>query len=375
MQIEDFVLERRLSQHENSVEINLSDSGVHPCDLRAVLTPAQLEELSSLELGYGWTNGTGELRDTISALYPGMTRDNVLVTNGSTEAIFVMVMSLLSPGDEMICVVPTYLHIVGWARAAGVTVKILPMREQDGWVPDLDRLRSLITPKTRMISICNPNNPTGAIISAEQMHALVALAAKHDLWLHADEIYKGSEIEGDEVPTFAGLYEKTLATGGLSKAMAMPGLRLGWMVGPTATVEAGWRCKDYTTITTNKLSEFIACHALRPDVRRRVLDRGKHMLSENLALLSGWVQRHSDCFSFKPPRAGGMAFVRYALRIDSVALVERLRDEKGVFACAGDDFGVEGYLRIAIGVPRERLQEGLRRIRGFVLENPALRGI
>jgi aspartate/methionine/tyrosine aminotransferase len=373
MQIEDFVLERRLSQHENSVEINLSDSGVHPCDLRSVLTSAQIDELCSLELGYGWTNGTGELRDTISALYPGRTRDNVLVTNGSTEAIFVMIMSLLSPGDELICVVPSYLHISGWARAAGVTVKTLAMREQDGWVPDLNHLRALITPRTRMISIANPNNPTGAVLSEEQMRALAALAAEHDLYLHADEIYKGSEIEGEEGPSFSGLHEKILVTSGLSKAMAMPGLRLGWMVGPAAAVQAGWRCKDYTTITTNKLSEFIACHALQPQVRRRVLDRGKHMLGENLALLTGWVHRHSDCFSFKPPRAGGMAFLRYALRIESAVLVERLRVEKGVLICAGDAFGLDGYVRIAIGVPRERLQEGLRRIRGFVLENPALR--
>lgn len=375
MRIDDFVLERRLSQHENSVEVNLSDSGVHPCDLRSLLTPAEIDELCSLELGYGWTNGTGELRDTISALYPGKTRDNVLVTNGSTEAIFVMIMSLLSPGDELICVVPSYLHINGWARATGVNVKTLVMREEDGWVPDLDRLRALITPKTRMISIANPNNPTGAVLSEEQMRALAALAAEHDLYLHADEIYKGSEIGAEEGPSFSGLYEKTLATGGLSKAMAMPGLRIGWMVGPAAAVQAGWRCKDYTTITTNKLSEFIACRVLQPQLRRKVLERGKHLLGENLALLKAWVQRHGDYFSFDPPRAGGMAFLRYALSIDSAELAERLRVEKGVLICAGDSFGLEGYLRIAIGVPRERLREGLRRIRDFVLENPAIRAL
>jgi aspartate/methionine/tyrosine aminotransferase len=374
MKIEQFVLERTQSLHENTVELNLSESGVHPYDLRTLLTPAQIEELCGLELGYGWTNGAVELRDAIAALHNGRSRENVLVTNGSAEANFVLVMSLLEPGDELIIVVPNYLQIVGWARAVGVTVRTVPLDERNGWAPDLDAIRRSITPRTRMISLCNPNNPTGAVLGEAAMRALVELAAEHDLYLHADEIYKGSDLAGEEGPSFGDLYSKAFVTNGLSKAMAMPGLRIGWLLGPAAEIEAAWHCKDYTSITTGTISEYVARHVLKPDVRRRVLDRSKHILRENLALLDTWVRGQGGSFSYVPPRAGGMAFLKYALKINSTELLERLRVEKGVFPVAGDAFGMDGYIRIGIGVPRERLAEGLRRIGEFVKENPGLRG-
>lgn len=381
MRIGEFLLERMQSLYENVVEINLSDSGVHPYELRGLLSPAEIEEMCSIELGYGWTNGSEALRDSIAQLYRKRVRDNVVVTNGSAEANFLVVMALLHPGDELIVVVPNYLQILGWARAAGVTAKVVPLRQENAWIPDPDEIEQAISPRTKMITICNPNNPTGSLLTQEQMLSLVELARKHGLYLHADEIYKGSELFEAEGPSFGDLYEKALISNGLSKAMAMPGLRLGWLIGPPEDTAAAWHCKDYTSITTGTLSEFIACRVLQPERRAKVLMRSKDILRKNLVTITRWIETHSDKLSFIPPRAGGMAFVRYEMDVNSTRLVEQLRQEKGVFPVPGDAFGLDHYLRIGIGSPAHHLEEGLQRIsdfleeRAFALRQPARRAM
>jgi aspartate/methionine/tyrosine aminotransferase len=366
MRIGEFLLERMQSLYENVVEINLSDSGVHPYELRALLSPAEIEELCSIELGYGWTNGSEALRDAIARLYPGRNRDNVVVTNGSAEANFLVVMALLQPGDELVVVVPNYLQILGWAQAAGVVTRVVPLRQENAWVPDVKEIERAITPRTKMITICNPNNPTGSLLPRSGMNELVELARKHGLYLHADEIYKGSELFEDEGPSIADLYEKAAVSNGLSKAMAMPGLRLGWLIGPPADIAAAWHCKDYTSITTGALSEFVGCRVLQPERRAKVLQRSKKILRENLQIVTHWVESNSDKLSFIPPRAGGMAFVRYEMDVNSTHLVEELRRDKSVFPVPGDAFGLDHYLRIGIGSPREHIEEGLRRISAYL---------
>ncbi|MCZ4282749.1 aminotransferase class I/II-fold pyridoxal phosphate-dependent enzyme [Kiloniella laminariae] len=366
MQIEEFSLERIQSLYENIVEYNLSDSGVHPYSLRELLSETEQQQLLDIELGYGWTNGAVELRQTISALYQGRDEDSVIVTNGSAEANFLMVMSVLEPGDELIVFVPNYLQIWGWARSLGVVVKEVVLREELDWTPDLDDLKKVISSKTKMITICHPNNPTGSLLSAKAMTDLVQVARDHDLYLHADEVYKGSELDGPETPSFADLYEKSIVTNGLSKAMALPGLRLGWLVGPKDVIYKAWQRKDYTSITTSAVSEFVAQIALQPDCRARILNRSKRILKENLALLSSWVERNGNRFSFVPPKAGGMAFVRYAQPINSTKLVHRLREERSILLLPGDVYGLDGYFRVGIGAPAEHLEVGLERLSDFV---------
>lgn len=362
MRVPEFLLERIQSLFENTVQVNLSDSGVHPYELRALLTPEEITQMCSIELGYGWTNGSEELRDTIARLYRGRSRENVVATNGSAEANFLIVMALLEPGDELIVVVPNYLQIVGWAQAAGVSTRIVSLRQENAWMPDLQQIERTMSKQTRMISLCNPNNPTGALLPRAQMDGLVSLARKHGIYLHADEIYKGSELYTEEGPSFADLYEKALVTNGLSKAMAMPGLRLGWLIGSKEDVAKAWHCKDYTSITTGALSEFIACRVLQPVRRAQVLARSKDILRGNLATITRWIEERSELLSFVPPRAGGMAFVRYEMAVNSTELVKMLLREKSVFPVPGDAFGLDHYVRIGIGSPGYHLEEGLRRI-------------
>ena len=366
MKLEEFTLERIQSLYENLVELNLSDSGVHPYKLNELLNAEQQEAVLELELGYGWTNGFTELRQTIANLYKDRTSDEVIVTNGSAEANFLMTMSVLEPGDELIVVVPNYLQIAGWAKAIGVKVIEAPLIQSLGWLPDLDALDKQITPNTKMLTICHPNNPTGSTLPVEQIHKLVDFAKKHDIYLHADEVYKGAEFDGKELPSFADLYHKVIVTCGLSKAMAMPGLRLGWLVGPAKDIYRTWQSKDYTSITTSSVSEYVANIVLQPDMRKQVLQRSKTLLLENLAITQQWVNDNQDWVSFVPPKAGGMAFIKYELDVNSTTLAHEFREHLSVFVLPGDVYGMDGYFRVGIGAPAAHLEEGLKRISHFV---------
>jgi len=362
MKIEEFSLERIQSLYENVVPLNLSDSGVHPMSIRDLLGEAEINELLQLELGYGWTNGEVSLRETIASLYADRGPDDVIVTNGSAEANFLMVMSLLNPGDEIVVFTPNYLQIFGWAKALGVDVKTVAHDANADWQADIEQLRKTVSSKTRLITICNPNNPTGATLSIDAMQALVDIAREHDIYLHADEVYKGSELNSDEPPSVVDLYEKAIATNGLSKAMALPGLRIGWLAGPAQEIYAAWQSKDYTSITTSTVSEYIAERVLQPELRQKVLNRSKSILRENLALLTEWVDANSDFVSLIPPKAGGMAFVRYNRDINSTQLAHTLRTDYGVFVLPGDVYGLDGYFRIGIGAPKSHLEPGLEKI-------------
>ena len=366
MQIEEFSLERIQSLYENLVELNLSDSGVHPYRLSELLNEAQCRELLDLELGYGWTNGSEMLRERIASLYQNRSKDNVIVTNGSAEANFLMVMSVLEPGDELIVIVPNYMQIAGWARSQGVKVKEVPLVQEGGWLPDFDLLQQAISDKTKMLTICHPNNPTGSTLPLEQIDRLVAFAKQHDIYLHADEVYIGAEFDGKELPSFADLYDKSIVTCGLSKAMAMPGLRIGWLVGLPEDIYKSWQRKDYTSITTGAVSEYVANIVLEEDFRNRVLQRSKDYLTDNLSRISNWVEQNSDWVSFVPPKAGGMAFVKYELPVNSTELAHEFRQKLSVLVLPGDVYGLDGYFRVGIGAPSSHLDLGLDRISQYV---------
>ena len=359
MKIEIFELERAQSLYENTVDYNLTESGVHPYTLEELLDKEEIENLLSLRLGYGQTNGSIELREAVSRLYPGADLDNVLITNGTAEANFISIWCNLEPGDELLLMVPNYMQMSGIARSFGVTVKPFHLREELNWGPDLEELKGLITPRTKIISVCNPNNPTGAVLSEEGMKEIVRLAKEADAWIYSDEVYRGAELDGKEIPSFFGLYDKVIACCGLSKSYAFPGLRIGWLVGPKDVIEQCWACHDYTSISSGMLSNHVAALVLQPDRRMKVLNRNRKILKENLSALQEWTDKHGDLFSFIPPRAGGIAFLKYSMNINSSELMTKLREEKSVFIVAGDLFGMDHYLRIGFGAEKDYLLKGL----------------
>jgi hypothetical protein len=371
MRVEQFEMERMQSTYENQVAYNLSESGVTPLDLgNLVDEPAVHGALMRERLRYTQSNGTARLRELIASQYPGATPDNVQVTNGGAEANYITTWNLVEAGDEVVFMVPSYMQTWGLVRAFGGLVREWPLIRPDGsnrWRIDVDALDRLVTPKTKLIVVCNPNNPTGARFDDVDLDRVAAAAKRHGSWILSDEVYRGAERDGRETPTMWGRSDRVVVTSGLSKAYGLPGLRVGWIVGPTKLVASLWSYHDYTTISPGALSDFLACHALGPQ-RSRILARTRGILNANFPVIEKWLRDHGGLFSFAPPDAGAIVYVQYHHAINSTALVNQLRERKSVLIVPGDHFGMDGYLRIGYGDETEYLREGLTRLHDLLSE-------
>ncbi|HYW34171.1 MAG TPA: aminotransferase class I/II-fold pyridoxal phosphate-dependent enzyme [Balneolaceae bacterium] len=370
MNIPVFELERVQSMHENTVEYNLTESGFHPYTLDELLDTRQIQKLNNIALGYGQTNGSAKLRKRISSLYKNadVDEENILVTNGSSEANFVACHTLLEHGDEVVMMVPNYMQIWGIAKEMGCTPKAFHLREENNWKPDIGQLESLVNPKTKMIAVCNPNNPTGYTLSKTEMQQIVEIAKRAGAWVYSDEVYRGAELDGRMIESFAGTYDKVIVNGGLSKAYALPGLRLGWLTGPKEIIDDCWAYHDYTSITTGILSRKIGTLVLRPEKRRQIINRNRAILNKNLKAVKQWLNKFEGTFKYTDPQGGGMIFIKYNLDINSTELSDWLREEKSVFILAGDTYGMDYHFRIGIGARKEYLLNGLKRVENALRE-------
>jgi len=365
MKIDTFLLERNQTLYENDVELNLTESGIHPCTVNDILQGDGIEDFLATPLGYGYTDGTPELRARIADWYPTAKPENIAVTQGASEANLISVMSVVSPGDEILFILPNFLQISGLAKSFGIAVKTVELSPENGWQPDLDALAAAVTPKTKMIALVNPNNPTGIVHTEESMRGVAAIAEKCGAYLLSDEIYRGAEIDRPETPTYYGIYDRVIVTSSLSKAFANPGLRLGWIVAPTDVITEAMRRQDYTSIGTNRLSQVLGERILEPNTRDRLLSRTRSILSGNIKILSAWMEKHHNQFSMVRPEAGGMAFLGYNLSMSSEEFSTKLREEESLFVVAGSWFGLENHIRLGLGVETEHLEEALVRLARF----------
>jgi aspartate/methionine/tyrosine aminotransferase len=332
-----FLLERMMSKYEQLVEYNISESGVYPVFLRELLDgdPAKIEGLLSTSLNYPHAEGIPELRDNIAALYPGAGRKNVLVTIGAAEANYISTHTLLNRGEGISIMFPNYMQIWGIAKNLGLT----------------------------------PNNPTGHILTESEMDEIVAAADRVGAWILADEVYRGVERLTDiETPSFYGRYDKVVATGSLSKAYGIPGLRVGWVVGPAEVIDDIWARHEYITIAAGMLDNHLAALALSPEVRPRLIQRARDYIRKGYVVLEEWMESHGDTFSLTPPEAAAIAFIHYDLEINSTVLSERLCNEKSVYIVPGDHFGIDHHMRISFGLPHDYLVPALDRIHDLIME-------
>ncbi len=355
-----FLMERWQSTWEYVVDYNLSESGVHPMTVGELLALAGAD-VDHVLLGYGQSNGSEELRSHIARLYRGATADNVVVTNGSAEANFVVMWNLVEPGDAVAALVPTYMQAPGLAHALRAEVREIPLRLGLGWQPEPDDIAAAVTERTRVIVVTNPNNPTGAVLSDEARAAIVRAADRVGAWILADEVYTGAEHAGPRTPSFFGDYPRVVATGSMSKAYGLPGLRVGWVVAPPDKADELWARTDYTTISPGELTDRLAAMALRPDVVGRIRERTLAHLVRGLSVLEDWM-RDQAVFSWLPPKAGAICFPRYDLPINSSDLAERLRADRSVLVVPGDHFGMDGYVRFGYGLPESALRTALERV-------------
>ena len=364
MRYAPFQMERWQSTYEHRVRFNLSESGVHPLTVGQLLELAGSDlSVADVRLGYAQSNGSDELRGLIAADYPGATDASVLVTVGGAEANFASFWHLFEREGKAAVVVPTYGQVPGLVDSFGGDVRPVRLLEDEGWQPDLDALSAALADGARFVLVTNPNNPTGAVLSPAAMDAIVELTERHDAWILADEVYQGAELGEERTPSFWGRHGRVLVTNSLSKAYGLPGLRIGWIVGPEAEIAQLWGRTDYSTICPASVSDALARVALEPRTRARIRERTQAIVRKNLALLEEWMQAQEGRFRYRPPDAGAICFARYDAPIDSSEFAEKLRVEKDVLVVPGDHFGMDGFVRIGFGNPAEELLEALGRIR------------
>jgi aspartate/methionine/tyrosine aminotransferase len=366
MRIEPFEMERYQSLFWHRVEYDLSESGVRPMSIRELLGPLADAEtfLATTKLGYPLSEGSEETRANIAEWYPGATDEHVTVVNGGSEANLLTLWSLLEPGDRLAFMLPNYLQGIGLGRAFGDRVDTFPLRLRDGrWGLDLEELERAVGKRTKVVMVCNPNNPTGAVLTEAEMDAVIAVAARVGAWIVADEIYRGAEVDTDETsPTFWGRYDRVAITSGLSKAFAMPGLRIGWVVAPPELIREVWSHHDYTTLTPGAISDALAALAMRPDVRENILIRTRAIIRANLPPLETWLASHGELFGGVRPVAGAIRYATYDLPVGSRRLVDRIRDEVSVLLVPGKMFGLGKGIRFGFGYDIEHTLKGLARV-------------
>jgi len=368
MDFYNFELEYFQSQFERTVEFNLADSSVQCADVRTLLAGKDAAALANLPLYYPEVNGTKALRERIATLYNDAAPANVLVTVGAAQANWLVCNTLLEPGDEVIVISPGYRQVWGLAKNLGCVVKEVQLRPEKNWRLDLSELESLAGrgQGAKLIAIVNPNNPTGSVLSRKEMEGVVRICEKKGAWLHADEVYRGTELSGVESPSFWEMYDRVLCVNSLSKAYGLAGLRIGWILASKKTVEALWRRHEYTVIAAAGPSMKLAEMALERNKRQSLLDRQRKLTHQGHQILESWVREQDGRFSVEPATATSIAFVGYHFDMGSAELADHIRRQVSVLVAPGIYLGTEHHLRIAVGYEAAKLQTALRRITNAV---------
>jgi aspartate/methionine/tyrosine aminotransferase len=364
MRIADFALERYFARWEFAVEHLLCASDVQGYPMADLLDLADEETRAMWEaLTLGYTESTGHplLRREIAALYEGLEADDVLVFAGAEEGIFCLANVMLGPDDHTVVTWPGYQSLYEVARATGAGVTLHELREDAGWAIDVELLRRQVTPKTKLIVINAPHNPTGMLPDRATFDAVVEIAETSGAHLLVDEVYRFLEFaDADRLPAGAEATPRGISLGVMSKSFAMAGLRIGWLATRDRDLLA--RCagfKDYTTICSSAPSEVLALIGLR--ARDAVLRRSREIVAVNLERIDGFFDEWGDRFAWVRPRAGSVGFPR--LTVPGVTIDDwaaSLVEAEGVLLLPGSQFGYGGnHFRLGFG--RTDMAEALER--------------
>jgi aspartate/methionine/tyrosine aminotransferase len=378
MKIRDFGVEIWMNAYETRCELNLAETCVASLTVEELLAIAGktdadiMAALRPMRLTYGDIEGSPRLRALIAGTYERQAPENVVVAHGAIGANALVHATLVEPGDHVISVLPTYQQHYSIPESYGAKVQILGLREENGFLPDLDELRALAGAGPRLIAINNPNNPTGSLMNRAFLEQVVAIAREHDAWLLSDEVYRGiGDDDGEPTPAIADLYEKGISTGSMSKAYSLAGLRLGWIAGPVELLSAVSKHRDYTTISVGMLDDYFAALALEHG--EAILERSRRITLSNRAILAAWVEGEPR-ISWVTPQGGTTALLKYHFDMPSAELCLRLLEETGVMLLPGSAMDMEGYVRIGYANQPEILRAGLGRISEFLATLPGGRG-
>jgi len=368
MLIESFALERWMTRWELDVDCDIAESGILPLSLDDLFglvgseIAAEIDrEIHRMPLGYSEARGTRALRSVLAATYARADPDDILVTTGAIEANFLLFHSLLRAGDHVVAVSPAYQQLHSVPRSIGADLSLWDVRTADGFAYDLDKLEALLRPETKMIVLNSPHNPTGAMLTQDQLRDIIALAQRSNAWILSDEAYRWLEHPGGErLPApLRDLSDRAISVGTLSKPFGLPGLRVGWFAANPEVVQAAWGLRDYVSLSPSGISDALARMVI--DHRDRILPRNDRIITENLATARSWFAEHVDLASWTEPKAGLLAMMRYTLPVDSATLADGLARDARVMLAPGSTFGLEHHLRIGVGQRPDLFAEGLRR--------------
>ncbi|MFM0198406.1 aminotransferase [Paraburkholderia fungorum] len=369
MKIKDFGVERWMDLYENQCTYNLAETCIESLTIDQLLTLADkqdtiLDELRPLRLTYGAIEGSMRLREAIASMYTRQTPDNLIVTHGAIGGNALVYQTLVEPGDTVISVLPTYQQHYSIPESYGADVRILTLREENGFLPDLAKFRSLVNDKTRLIAINNPNNPTGSLMDEQFLADIAGIARSCGAYVLCDEVYRGTDQVGNGyTASIADIYERGISTGSMSKTYSLAGLRLGWIAGPKELIRAVAIHRDYNTISVGMIDDHFASIAL--ENRAAILARNHDIVRTNLAILDAWVA-NEPAISYIKPKSGTTALLKYDLPISSLEFCTALIGQTGVMFTPGSALDMEGYVRIGYANNRHVLETGLARVSEFL---------
>ena len=365
MRVETFRVEKWLNEYEHDVEINISETCVEPFTIGEFLHLMGREnffnEMWDTQLTYGYIPGSQGLRDGISKLYSNLQPENILIEGGAIGANFLVLYSLVEPGDKVLSIVPTYQQLYSVPRSFGADVKLLRLKMDENWLPNLEKLKKLVDDETKLIIINNPNNPTGSLIGNEMLNEICEIANEVGAYLLSDESYRGVYVNpSNKVSSVVELYDKGISTGSFSKPFSLTGLRLGWVSAKEEIIRLCEDRRDYTTISTGLLDDAIATLAV--ENVEKIDRRNNEIVQRNYKILSEWVN-NEPLIDWIPPKGGTIAFLRYNLNMTSEELCLKLIEEKSLLLVPGTCFETEGFVRIGWGADTDTLIEGLSRFK------------
>ncbi len=340
----------------DKINYNLAESSVpdvHYSDLRV--------DLSSLVFSYGDHRGKSELREVIADDAQTLKPENVLVTQGAAQALYCIYTALLKPNDHIVVAHPNYILNVECPRAVGANVELIHQEFENGWNLNVDKLASMVTPDTNIVSITVPHNPTGTMMSADDLTRIIEITRKNGCYLIVDEVYREMTF-GPKLPVAASLSENVISVSSMSKSYGLPGIRIGWLITQDVQLyESLLAAKELTTICNSITDEEIAHTVMRN--KETFLEQFKDKINRKLAVVTEWMDAEENLEWIKP-EGGVVCFPRIkpgiALDIDKFYSV--LKEKYNTFVGPGHWFEVDRrFMRIGYGwIPLEDLQSGLQ---------------
>lgn len=370
MKIKPFAVEEWMNAWEVGAKYNIAETCVDSISMNELfeLTGEDktefLNRLCARRLSYGDNEGLPEFRKGVCGLYKTLNIENIVPTHGASGANHHVFYSLISPGDRVVSIMPTYQQLYSIPESYGADVQILHLSKENNYLPDLEKLRRLVTPETKMICINNPNNPTGALMSEQLLREIVEIARSADAWILCDEVYRHLSQEDGWCPSIVDLYEKGISVSSMSKVFSLAGLRLGWIAThDMSVVKSCLSHRDYNLVSCGVFDEMLAAAALKHS--DKLLERSRKIVRENLQILDNWVSSEPHV-SYVKPKAGTTALVYYDLDIPSYEFCEEMYKKTGAFVTPGDCFEVPHSMRIGYAYGKQDLIDGLKAISEYI---------